>query len=71
MTEMRRLEIDESCARKLFYWLKKLQEEDRWYHDFETRVGNLDGEAQYAGRLRLINYLLFMVEDNIPKQKED
>lgn len=68
--EIPKLEISESCARRLFFWLKKIQAEDNWYREFETRVGNLDGEAQYAGRLRLLTYMLFEVENNIPKNED-
>lgn len=63
---MKKLTISPQCARVLFFWLKAVEKENNWYHDFEARYGNTDAEAQYAGRQRLLRYLLYEVESNIP-----
>lgn len=68
---MRKLDIPESCARKLSYWLRQMKEDEQWHYDQEHRRGCHDAEAQYAGRLKLISRILFQLEDLIPQKKED
>lgn len=59
-----KIDIDETCARKVARWLYLLREHELDHLDHAERQGSWDLQAQYAGRARLLHQLLMVLEHN-------
>lgn len=55
---MGKLKISKECATSLIGYLSELQEIERWHENNGRRQGAWDIESQYAGRVRLITFLI-------------
>lgn len=67
---MKKLDIGGKCASTLFSYLLNLRDEEKWHYDNAVRQGSKDVEAQQAGRVRLLNYLIWEAENNLEKNEE-
>ena len=62
---MMKLKINKQCAGILFHYFNELREIELWHEQNCRRQGATDPEAQYAGRVRLLNFLINEVLDNL------
>lgn len=67
---MKKLDIGGRCATSLISYLYELQLEEIWHQENAKRQKAYDIEAQYAGRVRLLNYLIWEAESNLATNEE-
>ena len=62
--KIRKIDIDEACARRIARWLYLLREHELEHLEHAERQGSWDLKTHYADRARLLHQLLMAVENS-------